>query len=129
MKELVQTSMEGFVWAPINPSVVKERLEFLYDSSIAESFPANIGITRKFTQVGNPASIVIEMKDGTTATADSGYLKVPNGTTNGLDIKLGKASLSITAGTVDMMRTNIAGFNVKPECYDRIYNLLKQPII
>ena len=44
LKELVQTSMEGFVWAPINPSVVKERLEFLDDSSIAESFPANIGI-------------------------------------------------------------------------------------
>ena len=129
LKELVQTSMEGFVWAPINPSVVKERLEFLDDSSIAESFPANIGITRKFTQVGNPASIVIEMKDGTAATADSGYLKVTNGSENGLDIKLGKASLSITAGTVDMMRTNIAGFNVKPECYDEIYNLLKVPMI
>ena len=71
--------MEGFVWAPINPSVVKERLEFLDDSSIAESFPANIGITRKFTQVGNPATVVIEMKDGTQATADEGYLKVPNG--------------------------------------------------
>ena len=27
------------------------------------------------------------------------------------------------------MRTNIAGFNVKPECYDEIYNLLKNPII
>ena len=129
LKELVQTSMEGFVWAPINPSVVKERLEFLDDSSIAESFPANIGITRKFTQVGNPATIVIEMKDGTAPTADSGYLKVPNGAENGLDIKLGKASLSITAGTIDMMRTNIAGFNVKSECYDEIYNLLKNPII
>ena len=89
LKELVQTSMEG-VWAPINPSVVKERLEFLDDSSIAESFPANIGITRKFTQVGNPATVVIEMKDGTQATADEGYLKVPNGAENGLDIKLGK---------------------------------------
>ena len=65
------------------------------------------------------------MKDGTAPTADSGYLKVTNGAENGLDIKLGKATLSITAGTVDMMRTNIAGFNVKPECYDEIYNSLQ----
>ena len=131
LQELVQTSLEGFVWAPLNPSVVKEREEFLDDSSIAESFPANIGITRKFTQVGNPATIVIEMKDGTAPTLepDSGYLKVPNGTTNGLDIKLGKATLSITAGTIDKMSTNIAGFNVKPDCYEQIYSLLKEPII
>ena len=48
-KELVQTSMEGFVWAPINPSVVKERIEFLDDTTITESFPTNIGITRIHT--------------------------------------------------------------------------------
>ena len=52
LKELVQTSMEGFVWAPINPSVVKERIEFLDDSTLPESFPTNIGITCKFAQVG-----------------------------------------------------------------------------
>ena len=129
LQELVQTSFEGFVWAPISPSVVKDKLEFLDDITIAESFPANLGITRKFTQIGNPATIVVEMKDGTGPTAPEGYIKVPNGTENGLDVKLGKATLSITGGTVIMMRTNIAGFNVKPECYDELYNLLKTPII
>ena len=79
LKELVQTSLEGFVWAPINPSIVKERIEFLDDKTIAESFPSNLALTRKFTQIGNPANIVIEMKDGTAPTADEGYLKVTNG--------------------------------------------------
>ena len=129
LKELVQTSMEGFVWAPINPSIVKERIEFLDDKTIAETFPSNIAITRKFTQIGNPASIVIEVKDGTAPTADEGYLKVTNSSANGLDIKLGKASLSITAGTIDMMRTNIAGFNLKTECHRQIHQLLQTPII
>ena len=114
LKELVQTSLEGFVWAPINPSIVKERIEFLDDKTIAES---------------NPANIVIEMKDGTAPTADEGYLKVTNGSANGIDVKLGKASLLITAGTIEMMRTNIAGFNLKPECHSQIYQLLKTPII
>ena len=129
LKELVQTSMEGFVWAPINPSVVKERLEFLDDATIAESFPVNIGITRKFTQVGNPATIVVEMKDGTNTTPEEGYLKVTNGDANGLDVKLGKATLSITAATVQMMRTNIAGFDVKPETLESIKDLLREPMI
>ena len=129
LKELVQTSLEGFVWAPINPSIVKERIEFLDDKTIAESFPSNLALTRKFTQIGNPANIVIEMKDGTAPTADEGYLKVTNGSANGIDVKLGKASLLITAGTVEMMRTNIAGFNLKPECHSQIYQLLKTPII
>ena len=124
LKELVQT-----VWAPINPSIVKERIEFLDDKTIAESFPSNLALTRKFTQIGNPANIVIEMKDGTAPTADSGYLKVTNGSENGIDVKLGKASLSITSGTVEMMRTNISGFNLKPECHSQIYQLLKTPII
>ena len=129
LKELVQTSLEGFVWAPINPSIVKERIEFLDDKTIAESFPSNLALTRKFTQIGNPANIVIEMKDGTAPTADSGYLKVTNDSANGIDVKLGKASLSITSGTVEIMRTNIAGFNIKPECHSQIYQLLKTPII
>ena len=129
LKELVQTSLEGFVWAPINPSIVKERIEFLDDKTIAESFPSNLALTRKFTQIGNPANIVIEMKDGTAPTADEGYLKVTNGSANGIDVKLGKASLLITAGTIEMMRTNIAGFNLKPECHSQIYQLLKTPII
>ena len=129
LKELVQTSLEGFVWAPINPSIVKERIEFLDDKTIAESFPSNLALTRKFTQIGNPANIVIEMKDGTAPTADEGYLKVTNGSANGIDVKLGKASLSITSGTVEIMRTNIAGFNLKPECHSQIYQLLKTPII
>ena len=129
LKELVQTSMEGFVWAPVNPTIAKERIEFLDDKTIAETFPSNIAITRKFTQIGNPANIVIEMKDGTTPQAAEGYLKVTNDSANGLDIKLGKASLSITAGTIDMMRTNIAGFNLKPECHAQIHQLLQTPII
>ena len=129
LKELTQSSLEGFVWAPINPSIVKERIEFLDDKTIAESFPSNLALTRKFTQIGNPANIVIEMKDGTAPTADSGYLKVTNGSANGIDVKLGKASLSITSGTVEMMRTNISGFNLKPECHSQIYQLLKTPII
>ena len=129
LKELTQSSLEGFVWAPINPSIVKERIEFLDDKTIAESFPSNLALTRKFTQIGNPANIVIEMKDGTAPTADSGYLKVTNGSANGIDVKLGKASLLITAGTIEMMRTNIAGFNLKPECHSQIYQLLKTPII
>ena len=129
LKELVQTSLEGFVWAPINPSIVKERIKFLDDKTIAESFPSNLALTRKFTQIGNPANIVIEMKDGTAPTADEGYLKVTNGSANGIDVKLGKASLLITAGTIEMMRTNIAGFNLKPECHSQIYQLLKTPII
>ena len=129
LKELVQTSMEGFVWAPVNPTIAKERIEFLDDKTIAETFPSNIAVTRKFTQIGNPANIVIEVKDGTTPQAAEGYLKVTNDSANGLDVKLGKAVLSITAGTIDMMRTNIAGFNLKPECHAQIHQLLQTPII
>ena len=96
LKELLQTSMEGFVWAPVNPSVAKERIEFLDDTTITESFPTNIAITRKFTQVGNPGTIVVEMTDGTSTTAADGYVKMTDGTDNGIDVKLDKATLSIT---------------------------------
>ena len=116
LKELVQTSMEGFVWAPISPKIVKENIEFLDNSTIAEDIPSNIPITRKFTQVGNPATIITEYKTGTQSDALEGYIKVPNGTENGNDLKTGAVTLTITAATVQMMRTNIAGFNIKPDC-------------
>ena len=73
LKELVQTSMEGFVWAPISPKIVKENIEFLDNSTIAEDIPSNIPITRKFTQVGNPATIITEYKTGTQSDALEGY--------------------------------------------------------
>ena len=129
LKELVQTSMEGFVWAPLKPSIVKENLEFLDNSTIAEDIPSNVAITRKFTQIGNPATIITEYKNGTQATALDGYIKVSNGTTNGIDLKTGNVSLSITSATVQMMRSNIAGFELKPECLEGLRNFLRTPLI
>ena len=62
LKELVQASTEGFVWAPIDPSVVKDKIEDLEDVDITEELPNKVKITRKFTQIGNPATIISSMK-------------------------------------------------------------------
>ena len=63
LKELVQASTEGFVWAPIDPSVVKDKIEDLEDVDITEELPNKVKITRKFTQIGNPATIISSMKN------------------------------------------------------------------
>ena len=63
----VKTSLLALVWDQVNPNGVKETLQFLDDKPIDEELPAVIPITRKFTQIGNPATIVSEYK---TATAD-----------------------------------------------------------
>ena len=49
------------------PNVVKDTLQFLDDTVINEELPAVIPITRKFTQISKPASIVSEYKDVTLA--------------------------------------------------------------
>ena len=58
IEEEVKTSLRAMVWCQVNPNVVKETLQFLDDVAIDEELPAVVPITRKFTQVGKPATIV-----------------------------------------------------------------------
>ena len=58
IEEEVKTSLRAMVWAQVNPNIVKETLQFLEDKAIDEEMPAVVPITRKFTQVGRPATIV-----------------------------------------------------------------------
>ncbi len=124
LMELVQTSTDAFVWAPVPPKAVLEEYRFLHASEpiaggiTTYSDSDSFAMTRKFVQIGNAATIPV-----------SGAV-VEEGTTNLLQVWTGHSiTLSITSATIQQMRTNIAGFNVKPEVLNGIASLLQTPVL
>ncbi len=121
--ELVQSSTEAFVWAPIRPSVAKSQLEFLtgepvqYSDSVGYTLSDATPMTRKFTQIGDSGTVpyIAVTKSGETVTAAT---QASTGMT-----------VSVVSATIQQMRTNIAGFNVKPDVLASIRELLQTPIL
>ena len=118
LTEQVYTTTDAFVWAPVDPDAVKDRLEKQTGASIEDDFSGSVvDITRKFTQINNQSKIPVS------------YVAAVSPAT-GKVLTTGSCSLSITSGQVMYMRTNIAGFNVKPEVLSSIHSLLSErPII
>ncbi len=113
LRDHIKTSLEGMVWAPISPSVVKEALQFLEDKTIAENVSGPIPISRELSQAGSRSTIITSF----TGSADA------------VTIATGKVRLSVNSGTIMRMSTNIAGFKIKPECKVELTEMLKIPIL
>ena len=129
IEEEVKTSLRAMVWCQVNPNVVKDTLQFLDDTAINEELPAVIPITRKFTQIGKPASIVSEYKAGTSDDVVEGTFKVNDGTANGIDLKTEKLTLDVLGGTIQLGRSNLAGFGLKPGVYQGLIRELQTPLL
>ena len=129
IEEEVKTSLRALVWCQVNPNVVKDTLQFLDDTLINEELPAVIPITRKFTQIGKPASIVSEYKAGTQATPPTGTLRVKTGDANGIDLKTEKITLNVLGGTIHLARSNLGGFGLKPGVYQGLVRELQTPLL
>ena len=136
----VKTSLRAMVWCMVNPNVVKETLQFLDDKPIDEELPSVIPITRKFTQIGNPATIVSEYKNITTITGegenrvvtvaplDEGAIAVKSGE-NTISLKTKKLTLNVLGGTIQLGRSNLAGFGLKPGVYQGLIRELQTPLL
>ena len=129
IEEEVKTSLRAMVWCQVNPNVVKDTLQFLDDKVIDEELPAVIPITRKFTQIGKPSSIVSEYKAGTSNAVVEGSFKVNDGTANGIDLKTEKLTLDVLGGTIQLGRSNLAGFGLKPGVYQGLIRELQTPLL
>ncbi len=121
LTELLQTSTDAFVWCPVPINSCIEEYQFLHgaDPKIASahsySGAPDQAITRKFIQVGNSGNICypyVASLESTSVTWTTAPITV-----------------SITSATIQQMRTNIAGFNVKPEVLESIRSLLQTPMI
>ena len=128
IKELVETSIDGFVWAPISPSVVKDALETWTGDVMSIKLPDYYGVTNKFTQCGNAACVISSItKTNEEDEIPDNLLMVQDDGTYAYGVS--NVTLSITNCIVEQMRTNIAGFNVKPHVLEQLQGLLQQPII
>ena len=141
IEEEVKTSLRAMVWCMINPNTVKETLKFLEDTAINEEMPAVVPITRKFTQIGRPANIVVKYAAGNSVNAAEGELKVgvsedstdlnsnPITAANGIDLKVGKITLDVSNGTIQLGRSNLAGFGLKTGTYQGLLRELQTPLL
>ena len=141
----VKTSLRAMVWAQVNPNVVKETFQFLDDKAIDEEMPAVVPITRKFTQVGKPANIVVQYKAGEAPNeneeTDPNILKVNVSkdkvvndkltitAANGIDMKVGKITLNVLGGTIQLGRSNLSGFGLKPGVYQGLIRELQTALL
>ena len=135
IEEEVRTSMDAFVWCQIQPSVVKEIEELLNCSTINQQVPEYIPISNKFTQVGSPATIITEYKKDTIANSGNydGYLTHPilgEDAESGSQIyyKTEDVILNVRGGTITMMKSDLAGFGLKPHVLDGLYRELQTPL-
>ena len=124
----VKTSLRALVWGQVNPNVVKETLQFLDDKPIDEELPAVIPITRKFTQIGNPATIVSEYKTVASNDLEEGAIAVKAGE-NTISLKTKKLTLNVLGGTIQLGRSNLAGFGLKPGVYQGLVRELQTPLL
>ena len=132
IEEEVKTSLEALVWCQIQPSVVKEIEELLTCSTIDQQVPEYVPISNKFTQIGSPATIISEYKKAATADSAnySGYLTHPilGDDTNQVYYKTEDVILNVRGGTIQMMRSDLAGFGLKPSCLEGLYRELQTPL-
>ena len=107
--------------------------------------PAVVPITRKFTQVGKPANIVVQYKAGEAPNeneeTDPNILKVNVSkdkvvndkltitAANGIDMKVGKITLNVLGGTIQLGRSNLSGFGLKPGVYQGLIRELQTALL
>ena len=141
IEEEVKTSLRAMVWCQVNPNIIKDTLQFLNDTPIDEDIPAVIPITRKFTQIGNPSNIVSQYKqlqkvtEGEGENATEKLEPLPDGAiavtagenTNSLTTK--KLTLNVLNGTIQLGRSNLAGFGLKPGVYQGLIHELETPLL
>ena len=132
IEEEVKTSLEALVWCQIQPSIVKEIEELLTCSTIDQQVPEYVPISNKFTQIGSPATIISEYKKAATADSAnySGYLTHPilGDDTNQVYYKTEDVILNVRGGTIQMMRSDLAGFGLKPSCLEGLVRELQTPL-
>ena len=134
LKELVETSTDAFVWAPISPSVVKDALETWGGDVMSIKLPDFTGISNKFTQCGNAACIISSITKKNEESEGEEAEQIPDRLLLVQDdgsytYGVSNVTLSITNCIVEQMRTNIAGFAVKPHVIEQLRQLLQRPII
>ena len=141
IEEEVKTSLRAMVWCQVNPNVVKDTLQFLDDKVIDEELPAVIPITRKFTQIGNPSQIVSEYKQLQTITEGEGedaVEKLEPLREGAIAVKAGektyslstkKLTLTVHGGTIQLGRSNLAGFGLKHGAYEGLIRELQTPLL
>ena len=106
------------VWAPVDPKIVKETEEFLDNTVFSFNLPSEIlPITRKFTQVGNPSTIV------------STYSKIVDSTGTTISLNCSPCRLTLSNATIQLARSNLAGFGLKPEVLQGLRSLLQTPLL
>ncbi|MDE7430744.1 MAG: hypothetical protein K2N34_02340 [Lachnospiraceae bacterium] len=127
IEEEVKTSLSALVWCQVSPNVVKETLQFLDDEDIDEDIPAVIPISRKFTQIGNPTNIVVEYKAAEDELDENAIPVKTNDATNSL--KVGKAILYASNGTIQLGRSNLAGFGLKEGTFNGLVRELQEPLL
>ena len=128
IKELVETSTDAFVWAPISPSVVKDALETWTGDVMSVKLPDYYGITNKFTQCGNAASIISSITKTNEGEDVNDRLLMVQGDES-FKYGISNVTLSVTNCIVEQMRTNIAGFAVKPHVMEQLRQLLQIALI
>ena len=128
IKELVETSTDAFVWAPISPSVVKDALETWTGDVMSVKLPDYFGITNKFTQCGISSCFISSITKTNEGEEVNNRLLMVQGDES-FKYGISNVTLSVTNCIVEQMRTNIAGFAVKPHVMDQLRQLLQRPII
>ena len=137
IEEEVKTSLSALVYAPIDPNVVKENLEFLeakvYNIHLLPSFVTN---PKRFTQIGNPI-LFPHIFRRPTAADEAQPNTCTHCYTGNEDTGLNKIfisdseyiTLNVVGGTIQMARSNLAGFGLKDHVLQGLRRELQTPIL
>lgn len=135
VEEEIRTSLDALVWCQIDPKAVADVLKFMnYDATKEYSSPWILPITAHFTQIGMPAKIVhaVTEKALNAAVADASTdfkaSSIKDAKENHWTVKFNTLQLA-NHGEIKIARTNCAGFGVKPNVIEGLYETLKTPII
>lgn len=124
IEEEVKTSLAALVWCMVPYDGVASTIEKQSGVPIGYVFNGNsanklLEPTRKFVQIGQQSLIV------------NGFTKVggQDQTANNINVTTKKISLLCSGGVIESAQTNLAGFGLKTDVHNALFNLLRTPIM
>ena len=125
IEEEVKTSLRAMVWAPVEPKVVSETTNFLYNTHAIATLPNITDITRKFVQIDNESTIPVTARRVTVNnTADTTQT-----ISDKMDVTCAPCRLTLSNATIQLARSNLAGFGLKPTVLQSLHSLLQTPLL
>ncbi len=141
MEEEIITSLDGLVWCQLQPKIIGKLQKKLFYDSIYEYKAPDLLLNNCFSQINDFGKVVCQIQydskynsfeNATMFQCESSLTNIKTGRHYVLNYEIQRNKLILNHSfkpKINVARTNLCGFGIKPEVTEGLLNSLQQPII